>query len=154
MKKIKSFEINHENLKKGIYISRVDDDIITYDIRMVSPNTPPYLENSGLHTFEHILATYLRNSDYGKNIIYVGPMGCRTGFYLLVRNLSGEVVIRLVKNALKFICEFSGDIPGATKKECGNYKEHDLAKAQFYARNMACVLNNWNVENLNYPSNV
>lgn len=150
MKKIKSFEINHNKLEKGMYIARIDDDIITYDIRMVKPNTPPYLENAGLHTFEHILATYLRNSDYAKSIIYVGPMGCRTGFYLLVRDLSQETVINLVKNALRFISEFKGDIPGASEKECGNYKDHDLPKARFYAKDMANIIKNWQVDNLKY----
>ncbi len=150
MKKIKSFEINHDKLEKGMYISRIDDDITTYDIRMVKPNTPPYLENAGLHTFEHIFATYLRNSKYAKNIIYVGPMGCRTGFYLLIRDLSQEIAISLVKNALNFISEFEGSIPGASKRECGNYKNHDLLKARFYAKDMLNVLENWQVSNLNY----
>lgn len=150
MKKIKSFEINHDKLEKGMYISRIDDDITTYDIRMVKPNTPPYLENAGLHTFEHIFATYLRNSKYAKNIIYVGPMGCRTGFYLLIRDLSQEIAISLVKNALNFISEFEGSIPGASKRECGNYKNHDLLKARFYAKDMLSVLENWQVSNLNY----
>lgn len=150
MKKIKSFEINHDKLEKGMYVSRIDDDITTYDIRMVKPNTPPYLENAGLHTFEHIFATYLRNSKYAKNIIYVGPMGCRTGFYLLIRDLSQEIAISLVKNALNFISEFEGSIPGASKRECGNYKNHDLLKARFYAKDMLNVLENWQVSNLNY----
>ncbi len=150
MKKIKSFEINHDKLEKGMYISRIDDDITTYDIRMVKPNTPPYLENAGLHTFEHIFATYLRNSKYAKNIIYVGPMGCRTGFYLLIRDLSQEIAISLVKNALNFISEFEGSIPGASKRECGNYKNHDLLKARFYAKDMLNVLENWQVSNLDY----
>ena len=150
MKKIKSFEINHDKLEKGMYISRIDDDITTYDIRMVKPNTPPYLENAGLHTFEHIFATYLRNSKYAKNIIYVGPMGCYTGFYLLIRDLSQEIAISLVKNALNFISEFEGSIPGASKRECGNYKNHDLLKARFYAKDMLSVLENWQVSNLNY----
>ncbi len=150
MKKIKSFEINHDKLEKGMYVSRIDDDITTYDIRMVKPNTPPYLENAGLHTFEHIFATYLRNSKYAKNIIYVGPMGCRTGFYLLIRDLSQEIAISLVKNALNFISEFEGSIPGVSKRECGNYKNHDLLKARFYAKDMLSVLENWQVSNLNY----
>ena len=88
MKKIKSFEIDHTKLEKGLYISRVDDNIITYDLRMVKPNTPPFLENDGIHTFEHLLATFLRNSEYSENVVYVGPMGCRTGFYLLFKDLA------------------------------------------------------------------
>ncbi len=150
MKKIKSFEVNHDKLEKGIYISRVDEDITTYDIRMVKPNTPPYLENDGIHTFEHIFATYIRNSDYSKNIIYVGPMGCRTGFYLLTRNLEHEKALNLVKETFRFIENFEGNIPGALRKECGNYKDHNLKKAKQYAKKMNSILENWNVDNLEY----
>lgn len=150
MKKIASFEVDHTKLEKGLYISRIDDDVVTYDIRMVKPNTPPFLENSALHTIEHIFATFARN-EYPKNIVYFGPMGCRTGFYLLTKGLSShnEVII-LVKNAMKFISEFEGDIPGVSEKECGNYLEHDLNKAKIYAQNMCQVLENWNESKLNY----
>ncbi len=150
MKTIKSFEVDHDKIEKGMYISRIDNDIVTYDLRMVKPNTPPYLENDGLHTFEHLFATYARNSKYGENVVYVGPMGCRTGFYLLVKNLSHTRSISLVKEALQFIKNFEGTIPGATKKECGNYKDHDLNKAKIYAENMTNVLANWDIKKLNY----
>ena len=103
MQRIKSFEVDHTKLKKGLYIFKVDGDIITYDLRMVKPNTPPFLENSGIHTFEHLMATYLRNSKNKESVIYVGPMGCRTGFYLLFNDLAPEAVINLIKNALKYI---------------------------------------------------
>ncbi len=103
MQRIKSFEVDHTKLKKGLYIFKVDGDIITYDLRMVKPNTPPFLENSGIHTFEHLMATYLRNSKNKESVIYVGPMGCRTGFYLLFKDLAPEAVINLIKNALKYI---------------------------------------------------
>ncbi len=93
MQKIKSFEVDHTKLDVGMYISRIDDDIVTYDIRMVKPNTPPFLENAGLHTFEHLFATYVRNSNFSKNIVYVGPMGCRTGFYLLTKKLVTMVLL-------------------------------------------------------------
>ena len=86
LKKIKSFSINHDILQKGFYVSRVDGDVITYDIRMVVPNKGPYLDNAGIHTFEHLFATYVRNSSYSDSIVYVGPMGCRTGFYYLTRD--------------------------------------------------------------------
>lgn len=150
MKRIKSFEVDHTKLEKGLYISRVDGDIITYDLRMVKPNTPPYLENSGIHTFEHLLATYLRNSDFENNIVYVGPMGCRTGFYVLVRNISECDTLKLIKSALKFIKNFDGDIPGSTEKECGNFEDHDLKTAKVYARDLANILKDWKVEDLNY----
>lgn len=149
MKKIASFEVDHTKLEKGLYISRIDDDIVTYDIRMIKPNTPPFLENAVIHTIEHIFATFARN-EYPKNIVYFGPMGCRTGFYLLTKDLSHSEVIRLVRKAMKFICEFEGDIPGVSEKECGNYLEHDLAKAKVYTKNMYDVLDNWNEDKLNY----
>ena len=140
MKKIKSFEVDHTKMEKGLYISRQDGDIITYDIRMVKPNTPPYLENDGIHTFEHLFATFVRNSQYSDKIIYVGPMGCRTGFYFLVRDLDYEIVKKLVIDTLKFIYEFNDDIPGVSLEECGNYLDHNLDKAHQYAKNMYDVL--------------
>ena len=150
MQRIKSFEIDHDKLDVGMYISRIDNGIVTYDIRMVKPNTPPFLENAGLHTFEHLFATYVRNTELSKNIVYVGPMGCRTGFYLLTRGISHETAIKLVRDTMKFITDFKGDIPGATKKECGNYLDHDLQQAKEYALKMQKILSNWSVNNLNY----
>ena len=135
LQRIKSFEVDHTKLDKGLYISRVDGDIITYDLRMVKPNTPPFLENSGIHTFEHLLA---------------GPMGCRTGFYLLFKDLAPKSVITIVQNALEFISRYHGEIPGCTKLECGNYLDHDLSKAKNYAEDMLKVLDNWKCENLQY----
>ena len=149
MKKIASFEVDHTKMEKGLYISRIDDDIVTYDIRMIKPNTPPFLENAAIHTIEHIFATFTRN-EYPKNIVYFGPMGCRTGFYLLTKDLSHSEVIKLVKKAMKFICEFKGDIPGVSEKECGNYLEHDLPNAKVYAKDMCNILDNWNEDKLNY----
>lgn len=150
MKKIKSFEVDHTKIVPGMYISRVDQDIVTYDIRMVKPNGGMYLENDGLHTFEHLFATYVRNSQFEKNIIYVGPMGCRTGFYLLVRNISNEDTINLVLSSMKFIENFEGEIPGATQVECGNYKDHNLNKAKLYAEFMRKILESYTVDMLKY----
>ncbi len=150
MQKIKSFEVDHTKLDVGMYISRIDDDIATYDIRMVKPNTPPFLENSGLHTFEHLFATYVRNSKFSKNIVYAGPMGCRTGFYFLTRRMSHEDSINLVKQTMDFIANFDGEIPGASEKECGNYLDHNLKLAKLYAQKMSLVLKNWNAEDLEY----
>ncbi len=151
MQKIKSFEVDHDKISEGMYISRVDDDITTYDIRMVKPNTPPFLENAGLHTFEHLFATFVRNSIYSENIVYVGPMGCRTGFYLLTRKISHNQSIELVKSTMKFISDFEGEIPGQTRQECGNYLDHDLKKAKQYAKKMLIVLENWTEPDLYYP---
>ena len=115
MKTIKSFEVNHDTLTKGMYISRIDGDCITYDIRMVTPNGGIYLENDGLHTFEHLFATYVRNSSFSDQIIYVGPMGCRTGFYFITRDtVSRQQALDLVRQTCAFILDFSGKSLGAS----------------------------------------
>lgn len=151
MKKITSFTINHNTLEKGIYISRIDENIITYDLRFVKPNTPPYLENDGLHTFEHLFATYVRNSKYTDEIIYFGPMGCRTGFYFLVKDtFKKEETIELIKETCLFISNFEGEIPGSKKEECGNYLDHDLSKAKEYAKEYYQVIKQYKVEELQY----
>ena len=151
MEKIASFSVDHDRLEKGMYISRVDGDVITYDIRMKKPNGGDYLGYAELHTFEHLFATFARNSIYRDSVIYVGPMGCRTGFYLLLRNtVSSGDAIRLVRQAFGFISEFEGEIPGAKRQECGNYLEHDLPGARRTAADMLDVLKNWNTEKLAY----
>ena len=151
MKKIASFTVNHDVLKKGMYISRIDGDVVTYDVRMKLPNGGDYLENAAMHTFEHLFATYARNTKYAQNIIYVGPMGCRTGFYLLVRDaISHKDAIDLMKETFDFVSEFQGEIPGTKKEECGNYLEHNLEGAKAIACDMATVLQNWTVEKMVY----
>jgi S-ribosylhomocysteine lyase len=153
MEKIASFTVNHDRLEKGMYVSRTDGDVITYDIRMKKPNGGDYLGNGELHTFEHLFATYARNSEYGGQVIYVGPMGCRTGFYLLLRDaVSGSEAIRLVKEAFGFIRDFEGEIPGSRREECGNYREHDLAGARRTAEDMLTVLADWTAEKLTYEN--
>ena len=151
MKKIASFTVNHDKLEKGMYISRTDGDVITYDIRMKKPNGGDYLSNGAMHTFEHLFATYARNSKYTSAVIYVGPMGCRTGFYLLMRDdVSTAEVIELVKEAFAFIADFEGEIPGSKKEECGNYLEHDLKGAKEVAQDMTAVLSDWTEEKTVY----
>lgn len=151
MKKIASFTVNHDILQKGMYISRVDGDIVTYDIRMKKPNGGDYLQNAAMHTFEHLFATYVRNTAFSQSVIYVGPMGCRTGFYLLLRDsVSHQEAISLVREAFAFIADYNGEIPGTTRIECGNYLEHDLEGAKANARDMVQVLENWTVEQLAY----
>ena len=153
MKKIASVTVNHDKLQKGMYISRIDGDVVTYDIRMKKPNGGDYLGNGELHTFEHLFATYARNSEYADQVIYVGPMGCWTGFYLLLRDMvSEEDVIRLVKEAFAFISEFEGEIPGSKRIECGNYLEHDPEGARKTAADMLSVLKDWTKEKLEYDS--
>lgn len=151
MKTIASFTIDHDKLLPGMYISRKDGDVITYDIRMVKPNCGHYISNPALHTFEHLFATYVRNGAYSDDIVYVGPMGCRTGFYFLTRDsLDPAQAIALVQECFAFIRDFEGKIPGSERKECGNYLEHDLPAAKEVADNMCQVLKDWTVPQLNY----
>ena len=151
MKRIASFCVDHDKLQKGIYISRIDNDVVTYDIRMKKPNGGDYLNNSAMHTFEHLFATFARNSKYSESVIYVGPMGCRTGFYLLMRDsVSVTEVINLVRESFLFIKSFTGIVPGTTKKECGNYLEHDLYGAKQIAVDMLSVLENWSEKDTRY----
>ena len=151
MDRIASFSVNHDLLEKGMYISRVDGDVVTYDIRMKKPNGGDYLGYAELHTFEHLFATYARNSAYKDSVVYVGPMGCRTGFYLLLRDtVSRRDAIDLVRQSFSFISEFEGEMPGAKRQECGNWLEHDLAGARRTAADMLAVLENWNTEKLAY----
>ncbi|MBE7077715.1 MAG: S-ribosylhomocysteine lyase [Clostridiales bacterium] len=151
MKKIASFTINHDTLKKGMYISRIDGDVVTYDIRMKLPNGGEYLDMDAAHTVEHLFATYVRNSDAGDQIIYVGPMGCRTGFYFLVRDsISHERAIELVQKSMAFVRDYEGEIPGSKKEECGNYLAHDLQGAKAIGAEMCEVLKNWQINDLKY----
>lgn len=153
MKKIASFSIDHDILMPGMYISRIDGDVITYDIRMKKPNGGDYLSNGAMHTFEHLFATYARNSEFENSVIYIGPMGCRTGFYmLLLDNMSRADALKLVKDSFAFIKDFEGEIPGAKRKECGNYLEHDLSGAKEVAKNMLEILNDWSPSDMDYKS--
>ena len=130
MEKIASFMVDHTKLEPGIYLSREDRGVITYDLRFIKPNTPPFLSNKALHTIEHLCATHLRNSKFSDNVIYFGPMGCRTGFYLLTLGLTHKEVINLVKETINILCDYEGNIPGQSEIECGNYKELDLEEAK------------------------
>ena len=153
MKTIASFTVNHDKLKKGMYVSRIDGDVITYDVRTIVPNNPEnvYMSNGAMHTFEHLFATFARNSVHGDEVVYVGPMGCRTGFYFLTRDtVSKPDAIALVRNAFAFIRDYEGEIPGTQKWQCGNYKEHDLAGAKAIAADMTDVLADWTEEKLAY----
>ena len=153
MKKIASFTVNHDILQKGMYISRIDGDVVTYDIRMKKPNNEEndYLQNAQMHTFEHLFATYARNTQYAGSIVYIGPMGCRTGFYFLVRDkISHKEALQIMKDSLVFIKDFEGQIPGCGKKECGNYKEHNLNAAKEIAVDMLDVLKDWTEEKMVY----
>ncbi|MCH5316830.1 MAG: S-ribosylhomocysteine lyase [Eubacterium sp.] len=152
MKTIPSFQVNHKILKKGIYLSRIDDDITTYDIRMREPNNETVMTNAAMHTIEHIFATYVRNTEFGDNIIYFGPMGCRTGFYFLTRSLTDTYSINLIKDAFRYIVDFWGPIPGATAKECGNYTDHNLLQAKEEAKIFLDIIEDWTKDDLKYPT--
>ena len=153
MKTIASFTVNHDLLEKGMYISRIDGDVVTYDIRMKKPNNGDYLSDGAMHSFEHLFATFARNAEVGGDVVYVGPMGCRTGFYFLTRDRIGHsAALRLVKECFRFIAGFEGEIPGSKRWECGNYLDHDLAGAKLVAEDMCRVLRDWTVEDMNYKS--
>lgn len=153
MKKIASFTVDHDKLKKGMYISRIDGDCITYDIRMKIPNGGDYLSASEAHTIEHLFATYARNSKYTDSVIYVGPMGCRTGFYMIMRdNVSHSESIELVREVFEFISKFEGEIPGNKRKECGNYLDHDLPAARASSLDMCSILADWTEDKLIYEA--
>ena len=153
MKTIASFTVDHDLLEKGMYVSRIDGDVVTYDVRMKKPNAGDYLSDGAMHTFEHLFATYARNSRWADSVLYVGPMGCRTGFYLLLRDsVSREETIRLIRDSFAFIRDFEGEIPGSSRKECGNYREHDLASAKAVAADMLEVLRDWTPAKMEYSA--
>lgn len=140
MRKIASFSVNHDNIVEGIYISRIDGDITTYDMRMRRPNMGDYIDNITLHSLEHMFATYIRNSHIGENVIYFGPMGCQTGFYLLTRDLDNETVLSAVKMVLNQIINHKGQMFGNTREECGNYRNLNLECAQLESKRYLDVL--------------
>lgn len=137
MDRIASFSVDHTKLFAGLYLSRVDtkdgQSVSTFDIRFTAPNREPVLDMPALHTIEHIGATYLRNCPKKSDVVYFGPMGCRTGFYLVMfGDLKSEDVFDLVVDMCEFIVSFEGDIPGAKPEECGNYSEQNLPMAKYY----------------------
>lgn len=152
LEKIASFQVDHTTLRPGMYLSRVDGDVMTYDIRFVKPNCPPFLAADAMHTLEHLFATYVRSSEHKDGVIYFGPMGCRTGFYFLTRGLSHEQAIRLTQEALAFIAAYDGEIPGTSAVECGNYREHNLPLARDYAAVQSHILDGWTSQMLTYPT--
>ncbi|MBQ7962105.1 MAG: S-ribosylhomocysteine lyase [Clostridia bacterium] len=150
MKRIASFEVDHTVLEKGMYISRVDGDVVTYDIRTRKPNVEEVMDNASIHTVEHLFATFVRNSQFTDRIIYFGPMGCRTGFYFLVRDMAHEDAIKLTRDAFAFIASFEGEVPGVSAVECGNYRDHSLEGAKKEAEMYLPVINNVTVKSLEY----
>ena len=142
MERIASFTVNHDNIVEGMYVSRIDGDITTYDMRMRKPNMGDYIDNLTMHSLEHMFATYVRNSEIGDKVIYFGPMGCQTGFYLLVRDTENEKVLEIVKSTLNQIINHRGEMFGNTREECGNYRNLNLDAAQLESKRYLDVLNN------------
>lgn len=152
MKKIASFCINHDTLTPGIYTSRIDfGDIITYDIRYHYPNAGSYLSPEAAHTIEHIFATWVRSSDIGNQVVYFGPMGCLTGFYLILKGVKPAQAVMAISEGMRFVRDYEGEIPGALKVECGNYLLHNLAVAKKEATDFCTAITGWNEERLTYP---
>lgn len=141
MQKIKSFQVDHRKLGTGMYISRIDGDIVTYDLRFKKPNTGDLLTNAELHTVEHMLATFTRNSDISDKVVYFGPMGCQTGFYFLVRDcVTSEQAYSTIKDAVIKTIEYEGEVFGASEIECGNYRNLDLEAAKKACREFLASL--------------
>lgn len=151
MERIKSFQINHNVLVPGFYISREDDNVITYDLRMRKPNAGDYMSNAAMHSLEHMFATYARNSALTEKIIYFGPMGCQTGFYFLVKDIAPVDVFELTIEILEDIVAYEGPVFGASAIECGNYANLDLALAKEEAAKYLEVLNEWTNMEFTYP---
>ena len=141
VKRIASFSVNHDLITPGMYVSRIDGDVTTYDLRTRRPNMGDYMDNLTMHSVEHLFATYVRNSAVGENIIYFGPMGCQTGFYLLTRGLDNGTVFDTVVDVLKKIISHEGEMFGARREECGNYRNLNLEAAQLEAKRYLDVLN-------------
>ena len=159
MEKIASFTVNHLDLLPGVYVSRKDtvgkEVITTFDLRFTRPNLEPVLNNAEIHTIEHLAATFLRNDDSIKDkVIYLGPMGCRTGFYLILAgDYESSDIVELLIRTFTFISEFEGEVPGASPRDCGNYLDMNLPLARFIAkRYLQETLLNLTPENLNYPA--
>ncbi|MBE6702473.1 MAG: S-ribosylhomocysteine lyase [Ruminococcaceae bacterium] len=142
MKRIASFSVDHNKIGVGMYISRVDADITSFDLRTRIPNAGNYMDTVTMHSVEHMLATFLRNGEIGEKVIYFGPMGCRTGFYLLTRDLPPQQVLEALKKALAQTLAHDGEVFGASRQECGNYKELDITAAKNECAAYLAVLEN------------
>ncbi len=157
MEKITSFTIDHIRLQPGLYVSRKDavgtETLTTFDLRLTSPNEEPVMNTAEVHTIEHLAATFLRNDPVWKDrILYFGPMGCRTGFYLLLAgDLSSRDVLPLVTDCFRFIRDYRGEVPGASPKDCGNYLDMNLSMANYWGKRYAALLETITPDRLTYP---
>ena len=148
--RIASFSVNHDFIIPGVYISRIDGDITTYDLRTRRPNMGDYMDNLTMHSVEHMFATYVRASAIADRVVYFGPMGCQTGFYLLVRDAENTDVLNTVLETLEKIINHDGEIFGNSRKECGNYQNLDLDAAKTEARRYYAAIRE-NVQSFEYP---
>ena len=157
MEKITSFTIDHIRLQPGLYVSRKDavgsETVTTFDLRLTSPNEEPVMNTAEVHTIEHLAATFLRNDSAWKDrVLYFGPMGCRTGFYLLLSgDLSSRDVLPLVTDCFRFIRDYREEIPGASPRDCGNYLDMNLSMANYWGRRYTALLENITPDRLTYP---
>ena len=157
MEKIISFTIDHIRLQPGLYVSRKDkvgaETVTTFDIRVTSPNEEPVMNTAEMHTIEHLAATYLRNEPAWKEkVLYFGPMGCRTGFYLLLAgDYTSKEILPLVVDCFRFIAAFSNEVPGASAKDCGNYLDMNLPMANYWGKKYSALLENADETRLVYP---
>lgn len=146
MEKISSFVVDHDKIDPGVFVSRTDGDITTYDLRTRKPNMGEYMDNLTMHSFEHMFATYIRNSALSKDVIYFGPMGCQTGFYLLVRDADNEAVLAAIKGTLARIIEHDGEVFGAERRECGNYRNLDISASKEEAKSYLDCLDGQSID--------
>ena len=144
MERIASFTVDHDLLTPGIYVSRRDGDITTYDLRTRTPNAGDYMDNRTMHTVEHMFATFIRNSAIRDSVVYFGPMGCQTGFYLLTRDVPDGEVLAVTLDVLRQILAYEGPVFGASRKECGNYRNLDLEDAKRECARYLAVLESKN----------
>ena len=157
MEKITSFTIDHIRLQPGLYVSRKDavgsETVTTFDLRLTSPNDEPVMNTAEVHTIEHLAATFLRNDPAWKDrVLYFGPMGCRTGFYLLLSgDLSSQDVLPLVTDCFRFIRDYRGEVPGASPRDCGNYLDMNLSMANYWGKRYTALLENITPDRLTYP---
>ena len=157
MEKITSFTVDHIRLQPGLYVSRKDavgsETVTTFDLRLTSPNEEPVMNTAEIHTIEHLAATYLRNApDWAKRVLYFGPMGCRTGFYLLLTgDLNSKQILPLLTDCFRFVRDFRGEVPGASAKDCGNYLDMNLPMANYWGDRYVKLLENIDDSRLVYP---
>jgi len=152
MDRIASFSVDHRYIVPGVYISRVDGDVTTYDLRTRRPNTGDVMNNVQMHSTEHLFATFIRNSELKENVIYFGPMGCQTGYYLIIRDADHKKVIEVIKKTLWSIMSYDGPMPGKSEIECGNFANLDVGAAKDDCRRYYNAIKNITKDDLAYPT--